>query len=660
MWMKAFKHKRISWIVYIIVISLIVTTGCTTGIQKVPSTSEKNSDSYMNLTPELMKEAIQNEISKGKSIDDFADSTKWGGTKSKIGSLNAIELRSSGKVVESSRKYDEFLKFKNYIAFHFQVENLKNIEWMAIYLSQNTSFSDYYEVNLLPKLNEDLGIVLLNKKDLTVGKGKPKWHQISTIKIAFKTTDGKKGTLRFGNIISYDATPMCSIWFDDGWKSTYEKAYPIMKKYNLKGTLSIISSHVNYDAYCSEQQLDEMYGYGWDLVNHTVNHQNLTTLTDKQIVEEISGGYKYLNSKGYERASTQFVPPESAVNDKVNTIIKKYATSSRSIWDGYNYLPITNRYNLSFQEVDSSTTIEEVISWIDTAIDNDLYLILLFHQIDDKTSKFQYKSENFEAILQYLQSKRDLIDTVPISQVFRLGVVEEEKLNEKADLHKRMIYSKTGQWNLVWQEDFEGSRVDDTKWNILEENPYKNNELQYYIQDNVYIQNGELIIKSTKKNNQYFSGAINTDMKKTFLYGRIDVRARLPSGRGLLPAIWLLPQSENSLPEIDVIEYLGNMPNEIWHVLHYIENEEQKRAYSNIVGPDYSEDYHIYSIQWEKEVLKWLVDGKVTFSTTAFVPKEKLFLIINTAVGGNWPGDPDKTTNLPKEMKIDYIRYLTR
>lgn len=213
---------------------------------------------------------------------------------------------------------------------------------------------------------------------------------------------------------------------------------------------------------------------------------------------------------------------------------------------------------------------------------------------------------------------------------------------------------------LIWNDEFNKKTINKKKWNIVTWAPIKNNELQYYTPKNVSIYNGYLRIVSKKENlenREYTSGAIETKGKLDLLYGKIEIRAKLPKGQGLFPAFWLLPSDDSYLPEIDIMEMLGHETNKIWMVYHWFSNTGvQERNYSFIMGPDFSEDFHIFTLEWSPEKLVWFIDGEEAFSVLDRSPDKSLYLYINTAIGGDWPGKPDDSTQFPQYLDIDYVR----
>jgi len=244
-------------------------------------------------------------------------------------------------------------------------------------------------------------------------------------------------------------------------------------------------------------------------------------------------------------------------------------------------------------------------------------------------------------------------------------------------------------WKLVWSDEFSGNRIDAGKWNILLREQSKHNELQYYLPDEVYIKKGLLRIRSRVRSYgsmKYTSGRLDTRGKFAPVYGRFEIRAKLPTGKGLWPAHWLYPQNRNwqmeylmsqavaegkerLIPEerpwyseIDIMEFLGHEPNVVYGTLHYYTFDGKKSSTSGTWRGkvDYSKDFHLYVLEWEPDSIRWYVDGNLIHATTVGIPHTPHYLILNSAVGGSWPGNPDSTTQFPQYHDIDYVRVYQR
>jgi beta-glucanase (GH16 family) len=243
-------------------------------------------------------------------------------------------------------------------------------------------------------------------------------------------------------------------------------------------------------------------------------------------------------------------------------------------------------------------------------------------------------------------------------------------------------------WKLVWQDEFKGHELSSRKWNVLTREQSKHNELQYYLPDEVYLEKGCLRLRSRVRDfgsQHYTSGRVDTSGKFAPVYGRFEIRARLPGGKGLWPAHWLYPQNrdwqmerlmaqavtngfESLIPEqrpwyteIDIMEFLGHT-NVVYGTLHYTTFEGLKKSSSGNWKPDADvrKGFHLYVLEWQPDIMRWFVDGHLIHSTSNGIPHTPHYLILNTAVGGRWPGNPDETTVFPQYHDIDYVRVYDK
>ena len=234
-------------------------------------------------------------------------------------------------------------------------------------------------------------------------------------------------------------------------------------------------------------------------------------------------------------------------------------------------------------------------------------------------------------------------------------------------------------YSLAWQDEFNGSALDQSAWSFENGDGcpnicgWGNNELEYYRPENLSFQDGKLIIEAKPEafgGKNYTSSKILTRGKKVFKYGRIDIRAQLPKGKGIWPAFWLLPQNNvyGGWPrsgEIDLMELVGHEPNKVHGTLHYGPGPGSTQFNRNFTLPSgtFNDEFHVFSIEWKQDQIKWLVDGvafatatKANFGSVNYPFNEDFFLIFNLAVGGNWPGNPDATTTFPQFLIVDYVR----
>jgi beta-glucanase (GH16 family) len=241
------------------------------------------------------------------------------------------------------------------------------------------------------------------------------------------------------------------------------------------------------------------------------------------------------------------------------------------------------------------------------------------------------------------------------------------------------------EWNLVWSDEFEEPTIDLEKWSFQIGNGcpnlcgWGNNELQYYTdrEQNAFIEDGQLIIRAARERYEgfaYTSARMISKDKGDFRFGRIEARAKLPEGKGIWPAIWMLPTDEvygswAASGEIDIMEMVGHEPNTIHGTVHYNQWPNNKYLGDDYPAtPDLSEEFHTYAITWEKDSIYWWFDDTNYFSihegklpqAEQYPFNERFYLILNLAVGGNWPGSPDGTTRFPQQLAIDYIRIYQR
>jgi len=155
----------------------------------------------------------------------------------------------------------------------------------------------------------------------------------------------------------------------------------------------------------------------------------------------------------------------------------------------------------------------------------------------------------------------------------------------------------------------------------------------------------------------YTSGMLTTLRSFSQTYGYFEIRAKLPAGKGVWPAFWLLPADRSWPPEIDVLEVLGHDPATVYMTVHSNATGSHTEAQGKITGHDTSSGFHTYGAAWGPETITWYMDGKPTFTAPTPPDAHKPFyILVNLAIGGKWPGDPDGTTPFPAVIEIDYIR----
>ncbi len=243
-------------------------------------------------------------------------------------------------------------------------------------------------------------------------------------------------------------------------------------------------------------------------------------------------------------------------------------------------------------------------------------------------------------------------------------------------------------WVLVWSDEFNhGPDVDPDKW-TLETGGYGfgNNELEYYTKrsKNAVVRNGKLVIRALKEEytgpdgvtRQYTSARLKTQAKFSQKYGRFEARIKIPSGQGLWPAFWMLGDDIEKVDwpacgEIDIMENIGKEPATVHGSIHgpgYSGTEGIEARYTLPSGHVFADRFHVYSVEWEPGAIRFYVDNHlyVTRTPSDIPPAQKwvfdhpFFLLLNVAVGGDWPGSPDSHTRFPQAMLVDYVRVSVR
>ncbi|WP_460326218.1 carbohydrate binding domain-containing protein [Paenibacillus sp. YSY-4.3] len=272
-----------------------------------------------------------------------------------------------------------------------------------------------------------------------------------------------------------------------------------------------------------------------------------------------------------------------------------------------------------------------------------------------------------------------------------LGVYEVDNNGKIVRFHQIVLTEaniKPETWNRVWSDEFEGSSIDNSKWNFVQGGGgYGNNELQNYTNrtQNARIENGNLVIEAHKEDyqgNPYTSAKLTTEGKGDWTYGKFEIRAQMPQGKGIWPAIWMMSKDQNlysgwpASGEIDIMELLGHEPNKIYGTLHYgLPHEQAQGSYTLPDGRTFAEDFHTFAVEWEPGEFRFYVDGVLYSKQNNWFSKNPqeggeytypapfdrdFFLQLNLAVGGDWPGNPGPTTEFPQKMLVDYVRVYER
>lgn len=227
---------------------------------------------------------------------------------------------------------------------------------------------------------------------------------------------------------------------------------------------------------------------------------------------------------------------------------------------------------------------------------------------------------------------------------------------------------------VLFEDHFDGSSLNETFWNyeLGDGCPnlcgWGNNERQLYTKNNVSVSGGNLVITASKNGTRYESGRLTTKGKVEFQYGIVEVRATLPKGMGLWPAVWMLGADidTNKWPkcgEIDIMEHVGKEPNAVFSSLHTPESYGNTIHTKKTIIDGIQNDFHIYKAIWSEDAIKFLIDGELVYEFSPEIKDDStwpynkpFYLIMNLAIGGNFGGPEVDDSIFPQEFLIDYIK----
>jgi beta-glucanase (GH16 family) len=224
--------------------------------------------------------------------------------------------------------------------------------------------------------------------------------------------------------------------------------------------------------------------------------------------------------------------------------------------------------------------------------------------------------------------------------------------------------------NLVWSDEFNYNGLpDNSKWSY-EVGHIRNNEQQYYAEkriENSVVKDGYLMLigkKESYSGSEYTSASINTETKFGFKYGKVEARMKLPAGQGMWPAFWMMGINRSKVDwpkcgEIDIMEHINSVPT-VFGTGHWDSNGHVSSG--GMTRCNVSQ-FHNYAVEWDQDSIRWLLDGTRYYgisikdgvnSTASF--HEPFYILLNLAIGGDWPGNTDSTTVFPDTVYVDYVR----
>ena len=254
----------------------------------------------------------------------------------------------------------------------------------------------------------------------------------------------------------------------------------------------------------------------------------------------------------------------------------------------------------------------------------------------------------------------------------------------------RVDAGNASNWKLAWQDEFDGpngTAVDKSKWTAeVGGSGWGNHELEYYTDrlDNAFQSDGSLVIKVQKEHftgndnisREFTSARLTTKKSFTAVYGKFEARIKIPRGQGIWPAFWMLGNDIDKVRwprcgEIDIMENIGKEPSTIHGTLHgpgYSAANGPSASYSLTKDQNFPDSFHTFAIEWEPNIVRFYCDDILYKTRTPadlpagakWVYDHPFFMLLNVAVGGDWPGSPDATTVFPQVMLVDYVRVYQR
>lgn len=239
-----------------------------------------------------------------------------------------------------------------------------------------------------------------------------------------------------------------------------------------------------------------------------------------------------------------------------------------------------------------------------------------------------------------------------------------------------LMFNTLQSQELIFEDHFDGNALNEAYWNYEFGNGcpdlcgWGNNERQFYAKENIEVKDGNLVITAKFDGTTYTSGKINTKNNIEFQYGIVEVRAKLATGKGIWPAIWMLGSNISDVGwpksgEIDIMEYVGKNPHEIHSTLHTPDSHGQSKNTKITTIKTIEDGFHIYKADWTKDFIKFYIDGVLTYTFSPEIKDDAtwpfdnpFYLLLNVAVGGNFGGPEVDDSIFPQEFLIDYVKIF--
>ncbi len=467
-----------------------------------------------------------------------------------------------------------------------------------------------------------------------------------------------------------------SLAYDDALGSQLDHAIPALNKYGLKGSFYLQMSSPVVGARLAQWRAAANMGH--ELGNHSLFHQcsgrgagrawvqqhrDLDTTTAMQMRDQVALANVMLTAID-GRSERTFTAPcfdqLAAGQNYLPLIHADFVAIKAGLAEAVPAsIPALDPYRVGAM-APVGLSGQELIAIVKEAVAKGTMANLTFHGIGG--DHLAISKEAHEELLAYLAANKSVYWT-------------DTFLNIMKHVRANVIPG----WTLDWSDEFDGAALDSSKW-VAETggHGWGNKELQHYTgrHDNVRVADGMLVIEARKERfekSDYTSARIKTAGLFERTYGRFEARMKLPKGQGIWPAFWMLGANIGTVGwprsgEIDIMEHIGKEPSRVYGTLHGpgYSGEHGVSKDSPLAAGSYSEDFHLYAVEWERGEIRWYRDGNLYHTARPELVKgdwvfdHPHFILLNLAVGGLWPGYPDAKTALPQQLLVDYVRVYRR
>lgn len=379
-------------------------------------------DSYIT-SDGLLFEKFDN-ISDWKTGTDVSNADSIFGIKE--GNLS-ITLYGIGNTAPHMTKniYMNFSNITN-IVYWVYISNSSNIKYLTLYISSTKDFTNYFSSS--SEVTDGWNQIVIGKSDF-IRHENESWNNVMT-RIRFKMNLYENGSssASFKNLkYNIEGRAKVVITFDDGFQSVFDNARPIMEKNDQKGVVFIITDYPDnekYSGYMNTSKITELYNSGWDISSHTRSHRDLTSLSEKEMENELNSSYNWLANHGFGTSAIFIAYPYGKYNDRVISYTKSLYKMGRTIVNGKNQGHIsTNNDDMLYKtksiNIVNTTTVGNIENYINDTIEQKGLLVLTFHQIiEDANTPIRYNISDFEEISNFLKNRNSDIDIVTFSEYY--------------------------------------------------------------------------------------------------------------------------------------------------------------------------------------------------------------------------------------------------